>query len=312
MSQTSTWLANKGTAIQVAADGSPTKGAGGCKRIYVGRYTTNQYRGYLNFAIDFPDDGKIVSAILTLTTDDGLGIQGDTMAESDSPLVWVRMLSTSFSEHTNSAVFETGDYTNPTASAVAAVNSKAAVKDALGQTNIDITGIVEEWAPKSVTRRNGKVGGAVAQNGIMIYGDSLAAHNYAFVSEDAEPALAGFIPYITLTYELGTTVPDAPTNLTPTGAQVALSSFQGDFTDARATDQLRYSQVQVFPNNGASGTAAITDIVSVASHGFANGQAIYFLSLTGGTGLVTTIPYYVRDKTASTFKVAATPGGAVR
>lgn len=70
--------------------------------------------------------------------------------------------------------------------------------------------------------------------------------------------------------------------------------------------------------NAAAGGATQTgltveadnDTVTLNSHGFSNGEQIEFTALTGGTGLSTNTAYYVRDATANTFKVSATPGGA--
>jgi hypothetical protein len=67
--------------------------------------------------------------------------------------------------------------------------------------------------------------------------------------------------------------------------------------------------VQVFDAAHAA-TAATTDVITSATHKLINGDIIYFTSLTGGVGLSTFTAYYVRDKTASTFKVATTKNGA--
>jgi hypothetical protein len=50
--------------------------------------------------------------------------------------------------------------------------------------------------------------------------------------------------------------------------------------------------------------------VTLSGHDLMDGQAVDFTVLTGGTGLSTGTVYYVRDATATTFKVALTPGGA--
>lgn len=62
--------------------------------------------------------------------------------------------------------------------------------------------------------------------------------------------------------------------------------------------------------------AAATDVVTCASHGFANGQKVVFRETTGGAGLTPAsatnrgTAYFVRDAMAGTFKVAATLGGS--
>lgn len=60
----------------------------------------------------------------------------------------------------------------------------------------------------------------------------------------------------------------------------------------------------------AATIAAATDAVTATAHGFANGERVVFVALTGGAGLTVGTTYFVRDATASTFKVAATSGGA--
>lgn len=55
-----------------------------------------------------------------------------------------------------------------------------------------------------------------------------------------------------------------------------------------------------------------TDTFTATAHGLAAGDAVYFETLTGGTGLVVGQTYYVVDSTltANTFQISATQGGA--
>lgn len=56
---------------------------------------------------------------------------------------------------------------------------------------------------------------------------------------------------------------------------------------------------------------ADTDVISATAHGLSNGDRVIFPTLTGGSGLTAaTVAYFVIDKTADTFKVSATVGGA--
>jgi HK97 family phage prohead protease len=61
-----------------------------------------------------------------------------------------------------------------------------------------------------------------------------------------------------------------------------------------------------------STSAASDDIIDATSHGFNIGDAVTFLTLTGGTGLAAGRVYWVTADShgANTFRVAATPGGA--
>jgi len=70
------------------------------------------------------------------------------------------------------------------------------------------------------------------------------------------------------------------------------------------------------PTNTAAGTQAVTgiaatDVITAAAHGYNDGDRVIFPALTGGSALTAgTTEYFIRDATASTFKVSATVGGA--
>lgn len=60
---------------------------------------------------------------------------------------------------------------------------------------------------------------------------------------------------------------------------------------------------------GITGDAA-TDIITATGHNLVADQPVRFTALTGGSGLLTTTNYFVRDISGSTFKVSTTSGGA--
>lgn len=60
----------------------------------------------------------------------------------------------------------------------------------------------------------------------------------------------------------------------------------------------------------AATTTASTDVFNATAHGLANGSQIVLTALATTTGVSVDTIYYVRDQTANTFKVAATPTGA--
>lgn len=64
---------------------------------------------------------------------------------------------------------------------------------------------------------------------------------------------------------------------------------------------------------GGAGVAttgdASSNVLTQTGHGYANGDEVYFTSLTGGAGLALYTNYFVRDVTTDTFKLALTPGG---
>lgn len=63
-------------------------------------------------------------------------------------------------------------------------------------------------------------------------------------------------------------------------------------------------------NTGVAVTGATTDILDSTSHGLTDGDIIFFSTTnTLPAGLAVNTPYYVRDVTGNTFKVALTSGG---
>lgn len=308
MSQTKVWAASKGNTVRNPNNSSTgNAGSGNNQRFFIGRYGIYDYDSFAQFALDWTDVGTIVSAILTVYTDDGLsGIMPATTTES--PQCYVKRLTSAFSEGVGpSSSFQTNDWTNP-ASTTSGQKHPAINRASNGVTNIDITDFVELWAPSSVKKRNGAPGSAYTQHGIGFFGDTSTAHNIALWSEDASDG--AMRPYITLTYEYGVTVPDMPTNLTPSGAVDSLPDFEGDFSDRRTTDTLAYSEVEVYTaNKSGTGDGPTSNIYSTA-HGMKAGDLIYFTSLTGGTGLTAlTQAYYVRAPSANAFTVSLTLGG---
>jgi hypothetical protein len=55
---------------------------------------------------------------------------------------------------------------------------------------------------------------------------------------------------------------------------------------------------------------AATNVLTKVGHSLLDGTTVAFTALNGGAGLATATVYYVRDRTADTFKLAATLGGA--
>jgi hypothetical protein len=55
---------------------------------------------------------------------------------------------------------------------------------------------------------------------------------------------------------------------------------------------------------------AAAGVVTCSGHGLGEGDAVFFTALTGGVGITANATYYALDITATTFKIAATVGGA--
>lgn len=290
-------------ANSVNVSRSDSKGAGTINVAKIGKWGSFIYRAYIDFAISastWSDVGTIVKAELALTTSDNFG------STSDHPRVVVRRLAQAFTEGSGTS-FTSGSYRNPTE-----YNTPAFAKEPMATavddvTLIDITGIVKSWAPTSIPGGRGQ-----SVFGVSVKGTSDANEQFEFHTDEA--TTSAFRPYILLTYEYGKTVPDTPTTgLSPDGAVASIDAFEADFSDTlRPTDLLGASEVQVYLASGIkSGDADTDDTIDVTAHGFVPGQEVWFLSLTGGTGLSLATRYYVRSVVnANSFKVSTTPGGA--
>lgn len=314
---TKTTSVSSGTTTRKQRFTGATQGAGACKRWYIGRYGNYDYDAYFKFndlsstAAWWDGVGKIVSGTLTLTVDDGLGVLGDTMP-SGSPKVVLRRLTDSFSEGGNHANFDSADWTSAIGTPDRS-KTVTATRAAATQVNIDVTAWLEDWAPTKVKRRDGGNGRAKSNYGFGLFGTKDTGQNWAVFSED-EATLTSYRPSLSMVYEYGPTAPDTPTlSLSPSGAVGSLSAFTGAFTDNDTNDKLRRSHVQVYTNSAVkSGNADLDDTIDVTNHGYKVGTEVWFHSLTGGAGLYTTVPYYVRTVVnSSSFKVSRTPGGAV-
>lgn len=293
-------------------------GDGHSKRLYVGRHgssgTRRNYTSFLQFTADWTNVKRIASAYLILYTEDydAFASAFTLPASSDSPSMYVRRLTSAPTFGTNAdGTFDSSDFTNPgktTSDQVYLHPSKAALE----LVRIDITEIVEDFAPATVLRHDSGVGAFAAGSSIVrvgLYGDTNTKDDVSFAS--MYWADAQYRPKIELNYELGATTPATPTNLTPNGSVASIGGFQGDFSDQKPTDYLAASQVQVYgPLHAGTGTAS-NDRLTVVAHGLKVGDQIYFTSLTGGTGLSTFTKYYVKSVVDSDHVTVSLTNGGV-
>lgn len=313
MSQQVTWALTRATVIRREDDGSNGQGAGKHTHLMVGRSsgaagTRRNYRSFIKFTPNWTGVIKLVSATLSLYTDD-LSEFGP-YDSNDVPKIKVHRLTSAFTEG-DSVGFEDDDYVSPSISSVDPV-SKTMSKVPSGVTNIDVTKLVRKWAPATVAGGSGTLAQANARNhGFALVGTNSSNENWGGWSDDH--GTPGQRPSLTIVYELGPTTPNTPINLTPSGVVASVSAFESDFSDVRVTDTLVQSHVQVYTNTGVkSGDADTDDTIDVTAHGFKIGDEVWFHSLTGGAGLSTGRAYYVRSSashSANTFKVSETPGG---
>lgn len=282
-------------------------GQGNSKRLYVGREGSYDFDSLIQFTLDWANVGKIVSAVLNIYTDDGLGDIPSTLTKH--PRILIRRLTSSWTEgDAPDGTWQANDYDTATYTTSDQISPRI-TREELGLNALDITAIVEDWAPKTVKRRNGTAGGAAANHGLFLIGTDDFDERAGLVSEDwTEPTLR---PVIVLTYEFGRTTPNVPTNLTPSGSVASFDAFAGDFSDPRPTDTLRSTQVQLFDGGHSATGTAVDNVITDPGHGLVDGDLIYWTSLTGGDPLETFTAYYVQRLSSSTFWLSATPGGLV-
>jgi len=93
---------------------------------------------------------------------------------------------------------------------------------------------------------------------------------------------------------------------------------QFEFQPAATNDPVRWTAVGLpagvtierFSQIPATGVHA-TDTITATAHGYQNGDRVYFVSITGGSGLTAGTIYFVRDRATDSFKLAANDGGEV-
>ena len=317
MSQTKVFSVSTDTVVRRGTgDGTPKHGCGKSKHYYVGRHGGYDYDSFIKFTLDWTGVAKIVSATLNLYTDEytSLGTAGEpgimpAPTSTDSPKVLVYRLTSSFSEGNNvDGDFDNSDYTAPTHTTSSGV-SKVMVKGANTLTQIDITAIVRSWAPSTVLN-----GGKKTNYGIGLFGLSDNTRNWSGWSrEHTGGGGASERATITLVYELGPTIPDVPSSMTPVGSNPSIDTFEGNFTDVRATDKLQSVNIQVYDNGTSATTSASGNTITKSGHGFHAGDLVYFSNPGSGTGLTTLAAYYVLSSglTSSAFKISTTAGGSV-
>ena len=102
-------------------------------------------------------------------------------------------------------------------------------------------------------------------------------------------------------------------------ALTASGDYTVDWGDGTTTNHTSGSQANyIFDYNSAAlvGTdspvtfTASTSTVNRTAHGFTNGKTVTFWNISGTTGVVNGQVYYVINRTADTFQVSLTPGGA--
>lgn len=315
MPESKTFSVDKDTVIRT---GPSNQGCGKSKHIYAGHKGNYQYTTFIRFNLNWTDVRKINSAILNIYTDefDTIGTSGEpgifnAPTSTDSPRILIYRLNDGFSEGNNAdGDFDSSDYTSAAIVSTTKVGHTmtTAEKGANQLVQIDITDIVRSWAPSSV-----QGGGRKDNHGIAIKASTDPDRRWSGWS--SEHSVAAEQPTITLSYELGPTIPDEPPGslgdvLTPAGAVPSVSAFEGGFSDRRATDTLQSVEVQVYDAGHSATVVADDNWIIDSDHGLNNDDVIYLTALSGGAGLATFDGYYVVQKTSTKFKVSQSKGGS--
>jgi hypothetical protein len=207
-----------------------------------------RYRAFLRFGVNWSGVGQIESATLNWRNTDGVHFD-----HGDSPRVRIRVLKESFTEDMDAAAGE-DVYAGPEED-LSVYTSPSALKTVSGAdddfVSVDITELVEMWAPSTVAKRNGQPGGGVEPYGLRITADDETSTGRRIEIWSRHAPIVGDKPYILLTYAVGPQNPDAPTNMAPTGAQGALpTQFTGDFTDPNDDSVLDRTEVRLYLAGG--------------------------------------------------------------
>lgn len=236
----------KTTVVRYEDDAGGHLGCGKSKHLYVGRYGSSGSRNYRVYAKATPDwvgMGKIVSATLCVYTDDFAGIMPQPKSTDTPKVILRRVTSTPFFGDNADGTWNSTDWTSESYTTSDQV-VKNMVKTPNGLTRIGMTEIVEDWAPSGVQRHDGGGGGHDTHYAFGLFGYTDADYNWSGWSEDQ--GTSAYDPVIEVVYELGPTVPNTPTALSPAGLVPALVAFGANFSDPRSTDKLAYSEVEVY------------------------------------------------------------------
>ena len=229
--------------------GGATGGSGGDAHLPVGRGPTGFiYRTYAHFAHDWASVGQIIKAELHLR----VAVTGHG-APGTAPYTVVRRLSSAIGTEPASGenVWTDGykhlaNYQSPIAQFNSGLNDG---EDVLA----DITNLVELMAPATVKRRDGTPGGAQANHGLMLQGNSEGANaNFNVFRSRNSANVAASRPYILLTYDPPASAPNSPTGLAPSGSVETATHFTGTFADPNSTDTLSQTNIRVYDEDGVT------------------------------------------------------------
>lgn len=169
----------------------------------------------------------------------------------DAPKVRAQRLTGAFVEgNAGEGVWEASEYQNPSYSTYLQA-SVTPNKQQNYEFRIDVTGLVEQMAPKSVRKRDGAPGGALTNYGFRLVADSESEPKHLIEVYSKQATTGTDRPVLELTYEQGPLKPNAPTLGAPQGTIAnAPAAFTGAFTDSNENDRLQQVEIEVYLGSG--------------------------------------------------------------
>lgn len=226
----------------IATTGALNLGAGADLHLPVsGGYGGYDIRSLVKFALTWTDVTQIVSAKLYLKQSDQAHL-----VFGSSPRMYVERITGTWTEGTAKASTEGGSgwsssnavvWPGPATTTTGRVDTSSTLNRTENRwVNIDITDIVEAWAPATVLKRDGTAGGAASNYGVM-----LKSINEAATTNDTEfyARESSGDPYLVLTYRTatagsGVTSEAAESLLLYVDAQKRLYSYRSSTHDGTA------------------------------------------------------------------------------
>lgn len=253
----------------------PDLGAGACDHLPVGTTGGLTYRSLVQFAMDWSGVTQITKAELKIRTSDFYHVGPDNIT------VETYRITASWSEGSAShpatsgnAVTYPGPATGTSGGTVSSGTSSNSWK------TIDVTAIVNRWAPSSVLQSNGSPGPGDPNYGIRL----MSANEASDTATEFWSRETGSDPYIVLTYSTNA-VPGAPTSIAldgfGTGSTIPAPDTNWGLTFAVVDPNGDTIQAVDWQIDATSGDGVVPDWASLAASGTFNYPDYTVLSPSG-------------------------------
>jgi hypothetical protein len=213
---TKTWNPSA-DSLFTQSSGGTNLGGGKDPHLVVGYWSGYRFRSAIKFSLDWTGVVQIQSAVLYLKTTNQYHV-----AFGSDPDIYIERCTSSWTENSANAdgagvwTTEATAWPGPSSTTTGRATLDVATTENTW-VSVDITSIVEDWAPTTVKRRDGTAGGNAANYGVLlraVNGDTDSTETTEFYSREAGSSVD---PYIVLTYSTNSP-PNAPTNVKLGGA----------------------------------------------------------------------------------------------